>query len=102
MKVFLDDERVTPTGWYRTFTVEETIDVLKTRRVLELSLDNDLGEGLPEGFRVLDWLEEEVNNDPSFPIPIIAVHSSNASRAQSMRQTAHKLEYIRQQQVGGH
>jgi len=40
MKVYLDDERNTPEGWVRTYTVEETIEHLKTRAVAELSLDN--------------------------------------------------------------
>lgn len=101
MKIFLDDIRKTPTGWHRTYSVEETIEYLKTKKVQELSLDNDLGEGLLEGFRCLDWLEELVFNDPTFPIPIITVHSSNAARAFSMKQVIQKLELIRQQQIGG-
>ena len=31
MKVYMDDLRSTPIGWERTFTVEETIDKLKTK-----------------------------------------------------------------------
>lgn len=103
MKLYMDDERVTPEGWERTYTVEETKKVLLTRKVTHLSLDNDLGSEDPktEGFNVLDWLEEEVYNDPTFPIPIITVHSSNAGRTPLMRQVAAKLELIRQQQIAG-
>jgi hypothetical protein len=101
MKVFMDDVRETPDGWFRTFTVEETIEKLKTRQVKFLSLDNDLGDGLLEGFRVLDWLDEKLYNDPTFPVPEMTVHSSNAARAQSMRQVIRRLELIRRQQVGG-
>ena len=103
MKVFMDDARETPEGWVRTYNVEETKNLLSTRLVTHLSLDNDLGslDHTTEGYNVLNWLEEVVFDDPTFPIPEMQVHSSNASRAQSMRQTIRKLENIRQQQVGG-
>jgi len=92
MKVFLDDERTTPDGWTRVFTVEECISLLQTRTVTHLSVDNDLGEGLLEGYTVLNFLEETVFNDPSFPIPEITVHSNNASRVQSMLQTIESIK----------
>lgn len=103
MKVFLDDERETPRGWHRTYNVEETKDLLRTRQVTHLSLDNDLGslDHTTEGYNILDWLEEQIYNDMSFPIPEMYVHSANASRAQYMRQVIRKLELIRQRQVGG-
>lgn len=99
MKVFLDDIRDTPQGWIRTFTVEQTIEILKTRQVLELSLDNDLGEGLLEGHKVLDFLEEQVYTDSTFPIPEITVHSSNASRVSYMFRAMKNIWKIRQQQI---
>ncbi len=103
MKVFMDDARETPEGWVRTYNIEETKNLLSTRLVTHLSLDNDLGSTNPdtEGYHVLDWLEEVVYNDPTFPIPELAVHSSNLSRKLYMGQVIRKLEQIRQQQVGG-
>jgi hypothetical protein len=101
IKVYLDDERKTPEEWQRTYTVEETIECLKTRKVTFLSLDNDLGEGFQEGYKVLDWLEETVYNDVSFPIPVVTIHSANASRVQYMKRALQAIERIRQQQVGG-
>jgi hypothetical protein len=99
IKLFLDDERETPEGWLRVYTIEQAFFWLRSRRVTHLSLDNDLGKLDPttEGFNVLDRMEEWVYYDPTFPIPIITIHSSNAARATSMRQTAAKLEAIRQQ-----
>lgn len=98
MKVYLDDERNTPEGWTRTYTVAETIKLLETGEVEELSLDNDLGysnletmEYHPEGFNVLLWLEEKVHNEPDFEVPIIYIHTANASRAPMMRKLAFKL-----------
>jgi hypothetical protein len=103
MMVFMDDVRETPEGWTRTYSVEETIDLLKTRQVEFLSLDNDLGSEDPktEGHNVLSFLEEQVYFDHTFPIPKMTVHSSNAGRAPSMRKIIEKLEMIRQEQIGG-
>lgn len=103
MKVFMDDVRATPVGWVRTYTVVETLALLETRQVQVLSLDNDLGDLDPktEGYNVLDRLEEWAYFDHSFPIPEIMVHSSNAARKDYMNRVIHKLNLIRQQQIGG-
>lgn len=97
MKIYLDDERNTPSGWHRTYSVQETIELLKTRQVTHLSLDNDLGDldKSTEGFNVLLWLEEEVFNDFSFPIPEIAVHSSNSARVEYMNRIIKNIYKIR-------
>ena len=103
IKLYLDDERETPEGWLRVWGINQAKIILGTRLVSHLSVDNDLGSQDPktEGFNLLNWLEEQVYNDPTFPVPIITVHSANAGRVPSMKQTADKLELIRQQQVGG-
>jgi hypothetical protein len=101
MKIYLDDERETPDGWQRVYTVPETIQALETRQVTFLSLDNDLGLNQLEGHKVLDFLEETVYNDPTFPIPIILIHSANATRVEHMKRAVESIERIRQQQIGG-
>lgn len=103
MMLYLDDLRETPEGWTRTYTVEQTKDKLLTRTVTHLSVDNDLGFDDPkeEGYQVLDWLEEQVYNDPTFPIPEIEIHSANSGRTPYMHMAARKLEAMRQQQIGG-
>ncbi|WP_028536198.1 cyclic-phosphate processing receiver domain-containing protein [Paludibacterium yongneupense] len=79
MKVFLDDERVTPAGWVRTFWPEEVIALLKTGQVTELSLDHDLGDDeRGTGYTVLLWLEEQVVVHGMRP-PLMRVHSANSS-----------------------
>lgn len=85
MKVYLDDERETPPGWVRAHTVEETIDLLKSGRVTDLSLDNDLGDGFQEGFKVLDWMEIEVAQKGFKPPENISAHSGNPVRKIYMR-----------------
>lgn len=96
MKIYLDDERIAPEGWIRVYTVSEAIEQLKTRQVSHLSCDNDLGslDSSEEGWRVLSWLEEVIFNDPTFPIPEITIHSSNASRVQSMKATVDSIKRI--------
>src|SRR5271154_4199089 len=96
MKIYLDDERATPEGWHRTTTVDETLELLKTKTITELSLDNDLGDGQDEGYKVLDVLEQIVYFDKSFPIPIITVHSANASRVEYMHRAIDSIRRIRQ------
>jgi len=79
MKVFLDDERVTPEGWVRTFWPEEVISLIKTGEVTEVSLDHDLGDDSHgTGYTVLLWLEEQVAVHGMLP-PLIHVHSANSS-----------------------
>jgi hypothetical protein len=97
MKIFLDDERQTPEGWIRAYTVTEAVSYLSTRQVTHLSCDNDLGslETSEEGFNVLNWLEEQVFNDSAFPVPEITVHSSNASRVKSMLATIESIKRLK-------
>ena len=79
MKVYLDDERVTPEGWVRAFWPEEVIALLKAGQVVELSLDHDLGDDEHgTGYTVLLWLEEQVAVHGMKP-PVIKVHSANSS-----------------------
>ena len=99
MKVFLDDLRDTPDGWVRVYTVEETITLLESGVVTELSLDNDLGEGLLEGYKVLDWLEEKVYFDKSFFLPDVKIHSANASRVEYMERAIANIKKIREKQL---
>ena len=101
MKVYLDDLRPTPPGWTRTYSVEMTNTLLDSRTVTNLSLDNDLGSSDPktEGYNVINYIEELLFNDPTFPVPEITFHSSNEGRKQLMKEALRKLERIRQQQI---
>jgi hypothetical protein len=44
VKVYLDDCRETPEGWFRVVRSEEVLAMLKRNWVEELSLDHDLGD----------------------------------------------------------
>lgn len=77
MKLFLDDERTSPEGWIRAYWPEEVIELLKTGKITELSLDHDLGDDARgTGYTVLEWLEEQVVMHGMSP-PILHVHSAN-------------------------
>jgi hypothetical protein len=58
VKIYLDDERTTPEGWFRTYTVAETIAALETGKVTEISLDHDLGSMDEDGYDVALWIEQ--------------------------------------------
>jgi len=84
MKVFLDDERTTPDGWVRVFWPEEAITLLCTGKVVELSLDHDLGDDEHgTGYDVVLWIEEAVALR-GFDPPLIRVHSANSSAREKM------------------
>ncbi len=79
MKIYLDDERKTPDGFVRTYSVEETINLIKNNdgEVECVSLDNDLGTGFAEGREVMKWIEEQSFNNTLMPIPHLLIHSGN-------------------------
>ncbi|WP_419238326.1 cyclic-phosphate processing receiver domain-containing protein (plasmid) [Photobacterium leiognathi subsp. mandapamensis] len=84
MKVYLDDERETPIGWVRVYFPEEAIELLKTGKVTEISLDHDLGDDdHGTGYDVVLWIEEAVYTKGFIP-PRIKVHSANTSARKKM------------------
>ena len=84
MKIYLDDERNTPEGWIRTYWPNEVIELLKTKRVTEVSLDHDLGDDQRgTGYDVILWIEKEVITNGFIP-PKLSVHSANSSAREKM------------------
>jgi hypothetical protein len=84
MRVYLDDERATPDGWVRAYWPDEVIALLDTGKVIELSLDHDLGDDARgTGYDVILWIEEAVAMN-GFKPPRIAVHSANSSARDKM------------------
>ena len=78
-KIYLDDLRDTPEGYTRTYTVEETIKLIEENngQIEVVSLDNDLGLGLREGYEVMNWIEEKAFLNELLPIPHLIIHSGN-------------------------
>ena len=84
MKLFLDDERDAPEGWVRVRWPGEVIELLKTGKVTDLSLDHDLGDdGRGTGYDVVLWIEEAVATGGFVP-PKVDVHSANPSARAKM------------------
>lgn len=94
LKVYLDDVRFQPKGWILARTVKETIDLLKSGDVVELSLDHDLGDDVSNGYDVVLWIEENVvmNN---FNPPVIHVHSANVSARKKMELGIKNIEILK-------
>ncbi len=90
MKIFLDDIREAPEGWTRVHTYEEAIEGLKTGKVEQISLDNDLGTE-KEGYDVAKWIEQQTF-ETNFRPPKIRVHSSNPVAVQNIRNCASAIE----------
>jgi hypothetical protein len=94
MKVFLDDERVTPEGWIRVRWPEEAIALLAAGGVDELSLDHDLGNDQHgTGYDVLTWIEEAVATR-GFRPPLIKVHSANSSARLKMEAAIRSIKRL--------
>lgn len=81
MKIYLDDIRRPPKNWIWIKYPSKIIELLKTGKVKELSLDHDLGddEGIGTGYDVLLWIEKEVYTNNFTPPKVIKVHSANIS-----------------------
>lgn len=78
MKLWVDDERPAPEGWYHALTSDAAIDILWINhseaigeKVTEISLDHDLG-GDDTTRRVVMWMAEH----DIWP-EIIHVHTAN-------------------------
>ena len=77
MKIFLDDERLAPTGWLHARWPDEVISCLAKGMVTDISLDHDLGDDARgTGYDVLLWIEQDIV-DTGFKPPNINVHKSN-------------------------
>ena len=84
--------RTEPLGWTRTYTAQQTIDLLKTGQVTDLSLDHDLGignsriiSGPRTGYDVLLWMEEAVVTHGFSPPERIHIHSANTAAVPRMK-----------------
>ncbi|MFL9989029.1 cyclic-phosphate processing receiver domain-containing protein [Paraburkholderia sediminicola] len=94
MKLFLDDERPTPDGWYRVYWPDDAIRLLEAGVVTELSLDHDLGDDARgTGYDVIVWIEEAVALRGFVP-PNITIHSANPSAVEKMRAGVRSIEKL--------
>lgn len=96
MRVYLDDERETPPGWVRTFWPQDTIALLATGTVTELSLDHDLGDDARgTGYDVLLWIERAVA-ERGFVPPRMTVHTANPAARRRMLAAVEAIGRLRE------
>lgn len=101
MRIWLDDRRPPcpdPETWVWAKTPQETIALLRTGDVTELSLDHDLGllagERELTGYDVVTWIEEAVATEGFVPPTEIRVHSANASAAPKMERGIESIKRL--------
>jgi hypothetical protein len=80
IRLWLDDIREPPQGWTWVKTVPAAIQLLEEGRVVEISLDHDLGEDQEEGYAVCLWMAEH----GVWPPEGAAVHSGNPPGCERM------------------
>ena len=86
VNLWLDDIRPAPEGWVHVKTVNEAIELMKTRTVDYASLDHDLGIFASEGgngVKFTDWMAEF----QCWPNEGVFVHSSNPVGVNTMLAT---------------
>lgn len=100
MRIYLDDERVTPDGWVRAYWPDEVVYLLEKGGVTHVSLDHDLGDDKRgTGYDVILWIEEAVATRGFIP-PIISIHSANSSAREKMLAGVKAIEALYQRTTG--
>lgn len=94
MKIWLDDIRKPPNGWLYFKTVPELIKFYERNHneIKIISLDHDLGEDTPTGYKFITWLEEKIFNGVYNKIPEIKVHSDNPVGRKKMEHAIIQIE----------
>lgn len=95
MKIWLDDIREAPEGWIQCKSPMTVIDLVRSNKVEEISLDFDLGLLEPSGIIVLDWIEVQVYTGFPIDIPIMHVHSSNPVGRKRMQLLINKINVLK-------
>jgi hypothetical protein len=81
VKLWLDDLRTPPDEtWVWVETVDDAIALMESGEVAQASLDHDLGDGIPEGRKLVLWMAEH----QIWPTEMISVHSANPVGADHM------------------
>lgn len=97
IKIYLDDERKAPEGWIRCRWPNEVIELIQKGNVTHISLDHDLGGYYDDndkeitGMDVLNWLEEKVEENKNFDLPLITIHTQNVAKIDEMIKLADKI-----------
>ncbi len=86
MKLWLDDERPAPPGWFRVKSAWSAIAWIRTGEVKECSLDHYLGhERNGTGLNVLEWIKNQIEFRELRPFEI-TIHTDCPVAAKQMNQ----------------
>jgi len=92
MKVWLDDIRPMPEGYdIHAYSAAEAIELLKSGKVTEISLDHDLADLERDGYEVACWIEKHAY-DGTLPKLIWKIHSANPVGVSRMRSALTQAE----------
>lgn len=98
--IYLDDIRTPPS---RHWLVAKDADIAyamvreaqKNGKKIILSLDHDLGEGIPTGYDLLNWIEKDIVTDDEFsPDIVFHIHSANPVGCERMAQAIRSIERL--------
>lgn len=98
MKLWLDDIRPAPDGWIWCKNVPEILDFFalkeKWKKVVEVSLDHDLGENTSTGYDFLCILENEIGSGIENHVPIFHIHSANPVGRKNMQRAIDSINRL--------
>lgn len=97
--IWLDDIRMPPDGdWLVARTAEEAYvlvcDAYMRGCEIVLSLDHDLGEDIPTGDDLLNWLERDIVTTDFRPNISFRIHSANPVGRQNMARAIQTIKEI--------
>jgi hypothetical protein len=104
MRLWVDDERPAPEGWYQCFSAQTAISALDSgERIETVSLDHDLGDQDhdPEwtGYTVLKYIEHRVFHERDYLPPEVRIHTANpAARPRMEAAVASIVRYMRERE----
>lgn len=96
--IFLDDIRNPPEyGWAILRTAEEVHKAIhighEENRDMVVSLDHDLGEDVPTGYDLLNWIEKDIATNENFrPRIKFQIHSANPVGCDNMDRAIKAIE----------
>src|SRR6187551_2241139 len=94
-RIWLDDERKNPPGFFWAKTVEQAQEIFKNYDVLEVSLDHDLGENELTGYDFVCWIEKKIAFGTwKYRIPEFHIHSANPVGRKNMQKAIESIERI--------
>lgn len=94
MKLWIDDKRPMPDDYdIHVYTVEDAIQHISKGIISHVGFDNDLGEGLREGYELACWIEEQAyyGNINSMTYSIQSDNSSARPRIRQAMENAIKF-----------